>query len=139
MAVFSCRNTRWVGAGLALTLVSGCLDTLDYDLRGDIGGGLDTTTAAQTATAARPEPDNRGVISYPSYQVAVAKRGDTLANVSQRVGIPADELSKSNGIAMDAQLREGEIITLPRRVAEPSAATGGTGMVTAPGLSLIHI
>jgi murein DD-endopeptidase MepM/ murein hydrolase activator NlpD len=133
MAVFSFQNTRWIGAGVALTMMSGCLDTLDYDLRGDIGGGLDTTAAAQTATAERPKPDDRGVISYPSYQVAVAKRGDTLADVSQRVGIPAEELGKSNGIAVDAQLREGEVITLPRRVAEPSAATGGSGMVTAPG------
>ncbi|WP_412553847.1 LysM peptidoglycan-binding domain-containing protein [Shimia sp. MIT1388] len=133
MAVFSSKNTRLIGAGLALTVMSGCLDTLDYDFRGDLGGGLDTTEAAQTATATRPEPDDRGVISYPSYQVAVAKRGDTLADVSQRVGIPAEELSRTNGIALDAQLREGEVVTLPRRVAEPSAATGGTGMVTAPG------
>lgn len=133
MAVFSSKNTRWIGAGFALTVMSGCLDTLDYDLRGDLGGGLDTTTAAQTATAQRPEPDDRGVISYPSYQVAVAKRGDTLAEISQRVGIPAEELSKTNGIAQHVQLREGEVITLPRRIEEPSAATGGTGVVTAPG------
>jgi LysM repeat protein len=133
MAVFSSKNTRWIGAGFALTVMSGCLDTLDYDLRGDLGGGLDTTTAAQTATAQRPEPDDRGVISYPSYQVVVAKRGDTLGDISQRVGIPAEELSKTNGIAQHVQLREGEVITLPRRIAEPSAATGGTGVVTAPG------
>jgi LysM repeat protein len=133
MAVFSSKNTRWIGAGFALTVMIGCLDTLDYDLRGDIGGGLDTTTAAQTATAQRPEPDDRGVISYPSYQVVVAKRGDTLGDISQRVGIPAEELSKTNGIAQHVQLREGEVITLPRRIAEPSAATGGTGVVTAPG------
>ncbi len=134
MAVFSPLSPRWMGAALALGLVAGCMDTLDYDLRGDLGGGgLDTTSAAQTATAKRPEPDSRGIISYPSYQVAVAKRGDTLVDVSNRVGIPASELSKSNGIALDARLREGEIITLPRRVAEPSAATGGNGVATAPG------
>ncbi|SMP30451.1 LysM peptidoglycan-binding domain-containing M23 family metallopeptidase [Shimia sagamensis] len=133
MAVFSSKNTRWIGAGFALTVMSGCLDTLDYDLRGDIGGGLDTTTAAQTATAQRPEPDDRGVISYPSYQVAVAKRGDTLADISQRVGIPAEELSETNGIAQHVQLREGEVITLPRRVAEPSTAPGGVDIASLAG------
>jgi murein DD-endopeptidase MepM/ murein hydrolase activator NlpD len=67
------------------------------------------------------------VISYPNYQVAVAKRGDTLNDVAARLGLDAAELAKFNGVAPDVPLRKDEIIALPRRVAEPSPATGATG------------
>ncbi|CUH50629.1 LysM peptidoglycan-binding domain-containing protein [Shimia marina] len=133
MAYSMPKSARLIGTGLALSVLAACEGGFDYDFRGDVGGGLDTSDAALTATAKRPQPDDRGVISYPNYQVAVAQRGDTLQDVSQRVGIPAEELARTNGIAVDAALRQDEIIALPYRVAEPSAATGGSGMVTPPG------
>ncbi|MBT54584.1 MAG: peptidase M23 [Mameliella sp.] len=115
-----------------ITLMSACSDGMDFDLRGGIGGGVDTTDAALTATATRPEPDDRGILSYPSYQVAIAKRGDTLADVAARVGLPADELGKYNGIRPSDALRRGEIVALPRRVAEPSIGADGTGPIRSP-------
>ena len=116
----------------ALTL-SACAD-FDFDLRDNFGSAPDTSAAAQNATAARPKPDNRGVISYPNYQVAVARRGDTVGDVATRVGLTPKELAKYNGIAIDAKLRKGEIIALPRRVQEPSPATGAqtTGPLQPP-------
>lgn len=107
-----------------LVLLGACSDGLDLDLRGRLGGSVDTSEAAITATAQRPDPDDRGVISYPSYQVAVARRGDRLADVANRVGLPAAELARYNGVRVDDRLNRGEIIVLPRRVAEPSPATG---------------
>lgn len=100
------------GTSLAL---AGCTDQLDFDLRGGVGG-LDTAQAAQQPTAARPEPDARGVISYPGYQVAVARTGDTLASLAARVGLPASELARFNGLSEDATLRREEVVALPRRV-----------------------
>ncbi len=110
-------------AGTALAALAACDQTFDYDLRG-FGNGLSTTQAAQQATADRPLPDDRGVISYPNYQVAIARQGDRIGDVATRVGLPADELSRYNGINPDTVLREGEVIALPTRVAEPSPATG---------------
>ncbi|MDA5557888.1 LysM peptidoglycan-binding domain-containing protein [Shimia sp. MMG029] len=128
------KRIRFFGAGLALSVLAACEGGFDYDLRGDAaGGGLDTSDAALTATSKRPLPDNRGVISYPNYQVAVAQGGDTLQDVSGRVGIPVEQLSRTNGIAPDVKLRKDEVIVLPYRVAEPSAATGGTGVIVPPG------
>ena len=109
-----------------LTVLAACSEPLDFDLRG-LGGGFTTSPAAQTATENRPRADSRGVISYPNYQVAVAERGDTLNDVATRVGLPAAELASFNGIETDVPLRAGEIIALPRRVAEPSPATGAIG------------
>ncbi len=109
--------------GGALILLAGCEQSFDFDLR-SLGDGFNTTDAARQATAARPQADDRGVISYPNYQVAIARDGDQIGDVAGRVGIPADELARFNGIPPDVKLRRNEVIALPRRVAEPSLATG---------------
>jgi murein DD-endopeptidase MepM/ murein hydrolase activator NlpD len=103
---------------MALAL-AGCSAPLDIDMRGGFGNAPSTAEAARTATAARPAPDARGIISYPGYQVAVAQRGDTLAKLATRIGADAPELARYNGIQTGDILREGEIVALPRRVAEP--------------------
>ena len=105
--------------GGCVLALSACGDTMDFDLRGGIGG-LDTAEAARTATANRPAPDDRGIISYPGYQVAVARRGDTLSSLAQRIGTDADTLARYNGVQPGDPLRAGEIIALPGRVAEPA-------------------
>ena len=103
--------------------LTGCSE-FDLDLRGFVNETFSTSEAARSAVPTRPDPDNRGVISYPNYQVAVAMRGDTLADVANRIGLPVADLAAFNGIAPDASLRKGEVIALPTRVAEPSPATG---------------
>ena len=122
------RHTRLtLLAGTSVILLAGCEGhPLDLDLRG-VGGGFSTAQAANAPLANRPSPDNRGVISYPNYQVAVARRGDTLADVAARVGADTNALARYNGIAPDVPLRKDEIIALPNRVSEPSPATGATG------------
>jgi murein DD-endopeptidase MepM/ murein hydrolase activator NlpD len=117
-----------VGTGLALGL-SACSQPLDIDMRGAFGNAPSTAQAARTATTApRPAPDARGIISYPGYQVAVARRGDTLASLATRIGVDAVELARFNGIQTGDRLREGEVVALPRRVAEPAG-----GPIRAPG------
>ncbi len=65
-----------------------------------------STQAPQpSARAERPRPDKRGIISYPNYQVAVARRGDTLSDVAARIDMPADNLARYNGLRPDDQLR----------------------------------
>ncbi|SHJ67340.1 Murein DD-endopeptidase MepM and murein hydrolase activator NlpD, contain LysM domain [Shimia gijangensis] len=122
---------RLAVSGLALGVVTACSD-LDYDMRDTFGAGLDTSSAAKEAIADRPSPDKRGIISYPNYQIAVARRGDTLNDVATRIGMPVQDLAKYNGIRPEDTLNKGEVIALPYRVAEPSAATGGSGVVTPP-------
>lgn len=112
------RTTALMGVLVGLTACDG---NFDMDMRRFANGGLSTTQAAQSATTAqRPGADARGVISYPGYQVAVAKRGDTVAQVAGRIGMAPAELGRYNGLAVDARLRDGEVLALPRRVAEPT-------------------
>ncbi len=125
-------------AGAACVTLAGCSQPLDFDMRG-IGGGFTTANAAQAPLAARPKPDDRGVISYPNYQVAVARRGDKLADVARRVGVDPATLARFNGILPDVTLRADEIIALPARVPEPSAATGAisTGPIKPVDISAV--
>lgn len=78
-------------------VLAACQSPLDYDLRGQLGA-FNTATAAQSATSSRPAPDGRGLITYPSYQVAVAQRGDTVSDVAARIGLPPEEVARYNGM-----------------------------------------
>ncbi|MFC2968348.1 peptidoglycan DD-metalloendopeptidase family protein [Acidimangrovimonas pyrenivorans] len=108
---------------VALGALTACTDGYDWDLR-SAGDGFDTTSAVQKAVARRPQPDDRGIISYPGYQVVIARQGDSVAAVADRIGVNSGELARFNGLTPDAALRGGEVLALPNRVSEPSAATG---------------
>ena len=103
--------------------LGGCDQTLDLDLRSNLGGILDTSAAARNALSVRPAPDGRGIIKFLSYQVAVAKHGDRIADIADRIGINSNLLARYNGITPDAVLRNGEIVALPRDIITISNAT----------------
>jgi murein DD-endopeptidase MepM/ murein hydrolase activator NlpD len=124
------------GSRLRATLVmsasafalAGCLDTgnLDWDLR---AGGGDTSDAARQATAAAPLPDGNGIISYPDYQLATARRGENVASMAGRLGMSPEELARANALRPTDSLREGEMLLLPKRVSaapQPAVIAGST-------------
>ncbi|MCK0094838.1 LysM peptidoglycan-binding domain-containing M23 family metallopeptidase [Yoonia sp. F2084L] len=118
---------RIMMTSVALVALTAC-EGFDFDMR-DVGNGFDTTSAVQSLPG-RPRPDDRGVISYPNYQVVVARRDDTIRGIAIRLGLDANELAAYNGIEPDVILRRDEIIALPTRVTEPSPATGA--LITGP-------
>lgn len=113
-----------------IAVLAACEGPLDYDLRGQIGG-FNTTKAAQSATSNRPSPDARGLITYPSYQVAVAQRGDKVSDLASRIGLSANEVAKFNGMQPGDTLRRGEILVLPRRA--PDTLPASTSNAATPG------
>ena len=122
---------RMAGMLIGAAILAGCAnEPLDFDFRrGD--GSLNTADAARSATLSRPEPDQRGLITYPNYQVAVARRGDSVADVAGRIGFPAGELAAFNGIQPDTALNAGAILALPRQVGGAPAAASGRADITA--------
>ncbi|WP_435258769.1 peptidoglycan DD-metalloendopeptidase family protein [Thioclava sp. FR2] len=130
-------RARAIGFVCSIAALSACTPTgLDWDLRGG-GGALDTSNAALQATARRPAPDSRGVISYPGYQVVVARRGDTVGSVAARIGLTPDDLARYNALMPTDPLREGEILALPRRIEDGGRVQGlpatGATIGAAPG------
>jgi LysM repeat protein len=124
------RTARMGLVSVSLLALASCTDggglnDLDFDLRG-LAGGFTTSDAAREArTAAKPQPDARGVISYPTYDVAVARDGETVGQMATRLGFGANELGRYNGLPPETPLRGGEIIALPARVGAGAAPTPG--------------
>ncbi|TMV08890.1 LysM peptidoglycan-binding domain-containing protein [Ruegeria sediminis] len=142
-AVSRTAMPRRLTAVAALAVLAGCEQPLDYDLRGQIGA-FNTTQAAQSAgTANRPAPDARGVITYPNYQVAVARTGDRVSDIANRVGLPAEELARYNGLDPSITLREGEVVALPRSVGPGAggvdiASVAGSAIASAPSTTQVQ-
>lgn len=130
MPAFPRRGLKAVMAPVSLLALSACTEPLDFDLRG-LGNGLDTTEAVQ-AIADRPRPDANGVITYPTYQVAVARRGETVNQIGGRLGYDGATLARLNGVAPDTPLRRGEIVALPNRAAITTSRAPNPGPATAP-------
>ena len=127
-----------VVSGLTVALlVSACSPdrSLDWDLRNN---GSATAGAVENATTARPQPDSNGVISYPGYQVVVARRGDTVAALAARVGLSGEQLASFNALRPENPLRAGEVLALPVRVAAKAGASPVPG-TPAPGLDVSAI
>ena len=53
------------------------------------------------------EPDSNGIITYDGYQSAVAREGDTVADIAARVGLSASELGAYNGLPASHALFAG--------------------------------
>lgn len=126
--------------GASALALAGCLDTgnLDWDLRAGRG---DTSEAARQATAAAPTPDGNGIISYPDYQMATARRGESVASMAGRLGMNPEELARKNALRPTDPLREGEMLLLPNRVsaAPQPAVIGGTAPASGGGIDITSI
>ena len=87
------------------------LSNFDFDFRGN---SFDTSDAALQATQSRPKANELGIISYPTYQIAIARRDDTIESMAERLGQNPGELARYNGLAEGERLRNGEVLALPR-------------------------
>jgi murein DD-endopeptidase MepM/ murein hydrolase activator NlpD len=118
MAVTLQNITRFSAVSLTALLISGCqlgsLNDFDLDFRNN---NFDTSEAVNQALKNRPQPDSRGVISYPTYQVVVAKRGETVGSIATRLNQNPAALAEYNGLKVDERLRDGAIVALPSRIA----------------------
>ena len=130
-AVSKSAMRRCATGVVALVILAGCEGPFDYDLRGKVGG-FSTTDAALAATENRPTPNALGVMTYPNYQVAIARQGDTVDDVATRIGLPVAELAGFNGLQPNDPLRDGEVLVLPRSV----GAAGGVDIATIAGTAI---
>lgn len=109
-------------------ILAGCSEfqsgNLDFDLRNN-AGTVDTSDGVRQAAADRPRPDGNGLITYPNYQVVVARRGDTVQSVADRIGFNAGDLARFNGISPGTSLNANAVLALPNRIAPGTGAPGG--------------
>jgi lipoprotein NlpD len=111
------------GLGLAACGIGGSNPT---------GDAPPPAAAPATATLPNATPDDRGVITYATYQVAVARPGDTIATVASRVGTTPDAIAGRNALPQDYILRSGEVLLLPDGVARPTEGFSTDVVTTQP-------
>ncbi len=109
------RTRGLLMATMALGL-AGCENGADISRLNPFQGGPSATEAALKPALPRPDPDARGVITYNSYQVMVAREGDSVAVMAERVGLTPKELADHNGLPVTYRPRTGEVLALPRNV-----------------------
>ena len=134
MATTSATRRARGGMPLLLAMALGlgaCSSVGKYNPWGE--GGTSDLAAPPAQAVPNATPDDRGVITYASYQVAVARDGDTLATVATRVGTTPTALASRNALPEDAILHEGQVLVLPNDVPRPAAGLD-TGQVTSQPL-----
>ena len=91
------------------------------------------TSPANPPTALDNRPvspaDGNGVITYDGYQSVVARQGDTVAALAERVGLSASALGSYNGMQPTDALRAGDELVLPPR---PGGYAGSGASLSAP-------
>ncbi len=116
-----------MGACLALAACGGELGAV-----GNMFGGAKPAEGVAPVLN-RPAPDGRGVITYATYQVMVARDGDTLPAMAERVGLGPEELASHNGLPVGYTPRAGESLALPRMV---GPAPAGSDDAWSPGIAV---
>ena len=114
----------------------GVLNDLDFDLRGN---EYDTSDAVRRAMGTRPLPDSRGIISYATYEVAVAREGDTIKTIADRLGLKPKDVASYNGMSSLEKLNEGRLVSLPNRMdtrkPHPNSSTANRNQVNVTELA----
>ncbi|MEM8762147.1 MAG: LysM peptidoglycan-binding domain-containing protein, partial [Pseudomonadota bacterium] len=90
-----------------------------------------------------PAAGTPGIVAYDSYEAAVAREGETVAEIGSRVGISGAELGAYNGLQPGTALRAGDELVLPPRpggyggisvaAAAPSAAAPDGTLIAPAG------
>lgn len=87
----------------------------------DLNSKLNPFPGNQTSDlTARPQPDSRGVITYPNYQVIVAQQNESIEDIAARVGMTGQDIARYNGLPADYIARVGEVMALPEGIITPT-------------------
>jgi murein DD-endopeptidase MepM/ murein hydrolase activator NlpD len=120
-----------------LLIVAGCQSTQPPEQAAVEIKGSDPAATATAESAPAPSaplvdttPSASGIVNYDGYQAAMARSGDTVSTVAQRIGLSASELGAYNGLTPDHVLRAGDELVLPPRPGGYS--TGAAAVPTAP-------
>ena len=104
----------------------------DVDIKGtDPNRALQNTGQNTLNNSVIQGQDSDGIITYDGYQTIVARDGDTVASLAERIELSGTELGAYNGLPSTHRLRAGDELVLPPRPGGYGDA-GPRAAVTAP-------
>ena len=116
-----------LGISFSFMALVACVNS---DFEWDMRKNIDTSAAADSAASnIRAQADQNGVITYPTYQVGIARKNDTVASVAARVGVDAQGLARYNSLSAGTRLRIGEVLILNSQVQSTGPATNGASAI----------
>lgn len=86
-------------------------------------------SAPMSAISQDPPQNANGVISYPDFKVIVARDGDTITDLANRVSLDPVVLARYNGLPLNYILRPGERLALPEGAQVTAVEQGWTPQI----------
>ena len=94
-----------------IMLITGCDTNLNYSQYLDLPKNL-----YQSVSASGPEPKETGIVTFDTYAIVRAKKGERLFNVADRINVSSKKLAVHNGLSENYQLGQGEILAIPLNI-----------------------
>ena len=111
MRIFYPLNLLHLISVTSIVLISGCDTNLNYSQYLDLPKNL-----YQSVNASGPAPKETGIITFETYAVVRAKKGERLFNVADRINVSSKKLAVHNGVSENYQLGQGEVLAIPLNI-----------------------
>lgn len=111
MRIFYPLNLLHLISVTSIILISGCDTNLNYSQYLDLPKNL-----YQSVSASGPAPKETGIITFETYAIVRAKKGERLFNVADRINVSSKKLAVHNGISENYQLGQGEVLAIPLNI-----------------------
>ena len=111
MRIFYPLNLLHLISVTSIILISGCDTNLNYSQYLDLPKNL-----YQSVNASGPAPKETGVITFDTYAIVRAKKGERLFNVADRINVSSKKLAVHNGVSENYQLGQGEVLAIPLNI-----------------------
>ena len=111
MRIFYPLNLLHLISVSSIILISGCDTNLNYSQYLDLPKNL-----YQSVSASGPAPKETGIITFETYAIVRAKKGERLFNVADRINVSSKKLAVHNGVSENYQLGQGEVLAIPLNI-----------------------
>ena len=111
MRIFYPLNLLHLISVTSIILISGCDTNLNYSQYLDLPKNL-----YQSVSASGTAPKETGIITFDTYAIVRAKKGERLFNVADRINVSSKKLAVHNGVSENYQLGQGEVLAIPLNI-----------------------
>ena len=111
MRIFYPLNLLHLISVTSIILISGCDTNLNYSQYLDLPKNL-----YQSVSVSGPAPKETGIITFETYAIVRAKKGERLFNVADRINVSSKKLAVHNGVSENYQLGQGEVLAIPLNI-----------------------